>query len=83
MKMRVDSNLSPELEELVRQVIGAAIEVHKQLGPGFIEKIYEQALCHELALRGISFMRSTNIHIGLIINFNVKQLKLGIKRMVL
>ncbi len=38
-------------------VIGAAIEVHRQLGPGLLESAYEQCLCHELALRKIRFER--------------------------
>jgi len=36
-------------------MIGAAIEVHKQLGPGLLESTYQACLCHELELRGISF----------------------------
>jgi GxxExxY protein len=44
-----------EDEELARRVIGAAIEVHRLLGPGFLESIYRQALCHELSLQGIPF----------------------------
>ena len=40
-----------------RELIGAAIEVHRCLGPGFLESIYENALCVELRLRGISFDR--------------------------
>ncbi len=44
-----------EDEELARQVIAAAIEVHRHLGPGFLESIYRRALCHELSLRGIAF----------------------------
>ena len=42
-------------EELTGQIIGAAIEVHKQLGPGLLESTYQACLCHELELRGISF----------------------------
>lgn len=38
-------------------VIGAAIEVHKQLGPGLLESAYEHCLCHELALRQVPFER--------------------------
>ena len=37
-----------EFEELTEQIIGAAIAVHKQLGPGFLESIYEEALAIEL-----------------------------------
>ena len=44
-----------EDEELARKVIGAAIEVHRLLGPGFIESIYRRALCHELTLLGIPY----------------------------
>ena len=43
--------------DLAGQVIGAAIEVHKTLGPGLLESAYEECLCHELNLRKISFER--------------------------
>src|ERR1700691_4705074 len=36
-------------------IIGAAIEVHRHLGPGLLESTYEQCLCHELHLRGLEF----------------------------
>jgi GxxExxY protein len=42
---------------LSREIIGAAIEVHKQLGPGLLESAYETALAHEFSLRGIVFER--------------------------
>lgn len=119
-------------EELAHALIGAAIEVHRYLGPGFIEGIYEHALCHELATRGVpfcyqveirvpykdillpaqrydllvgdrvlaelkavselapiheaqlfSYLRSLKLRLGLLINFNVKLPKDGIKRIVL
>src|ERR1700751_1859914 len=38
-------------------IIGAAIEVHRALGPGLLESAYEECLCHEFHLRGISFER--------------------------
>lgn len=132
MRLKVESDLPDDQEELIRQTIGAAIEVHRLLGPGFLESIYEQALCHELSMRGIayerqkeiivpyknvhltgqrldilvakklilelkaveqiipiheaqllSYLKSTGLRAGLIINFNVRRVKDGIRRMVL
>jgi hypothetical protein len=48
-------------EELTHDIIGAAIEVHRQLGPGFVERIYHNALCIELNHRRIAFDRETRI----------------------
>lgn len=45
------------LNQLSNEVIGAAIEVHRDLGPGLLESSYEASLQHELALRGISSVR--------------------------
>lgn len=42
-------------KDLSYQVVGAAMEVHRQLGPGFLEAIYHNALVHELALQAIPF----------------------------
>lgn len=54
----------PEVDEkLATQIIGAAIEVHRVLGPGFIEYIYEQALIHELSLAGIQAERQKRIFV--------------------
>ena len=122
-----------ERDPLTEQVIGAAIEVHRILGPGLLESIYQRALCHELSLRGIkhtpkqpvpvsykgvelgddlvmdilvedqlvvelkaidclapiheaqllTYLKVTGHHVGLLLNFNVRLLKEGIKRMVL
>ena len=44
-------------DELTERIIGAAIEVHKELGRGLLEFIYEQALCYELELQGINYKR--------------------------
>jgi GxxExxY protein len=44
-----------EFDELSNRVIGCAIEVHRELGPGLLESTYEQCLAHELNLKGISF----------------------------
>lgn len=50
-------------KELSGRVIEAAIRVHQVLGPGFVEAVYENALCIELAKRGISFERQKTIAI--------------------
>jgi GxxExxY protein len=132
MSLRLKSELSDEVEQLNHDVIGAAIEVHRNLGPGFLESINEEALCHELDLREIryerqksvtvryksidihgqridwvvgkclivelktvdvvptihearllSYLETTGIRVGLLINFNSLILKNGLKRMVM
>jgi GxxExxY protein len=44
-----------DINEITRDVIGAAIEVHRQMGPGLLESAYFECLCRELVLRGIPF----------------------------
>jgi GxxExxY protein len=44
-----------DINQLSSRVIGAAIEVHKAIGPGLLESAYETCLCHELTLREIKF----------------------------
>ena len=46
-----------EINSLTEQIIGAAIEVHRVLGPGLLESAYEECLCYELALRRLPFER--------------------------
>ena len=120
-------------EDLTSRIIGICIKVHSILGPGLLESVYEEALCHELTQQGIYFrrqepvhvlyegfnlgigfradviveeslvvelksaqaiapvhaktvltyLRFTEIEVGLIINFNVLLLKDGIKRLIL
>ncbi len=48
-------------DPLTREIIGAAIEVHKSLGPGLLESAYEACLARELTLRGLSFKRQFEI----------------------
>ena len=120
------------LQSLSKAIIGAAIEVHRELGPGLLESVYEECLRSELESQGfvvktqvdfplvykgkntgkmfridmlvndifivelkavelikplhevqlVTYMKLTNIHMGLIINFNVPVLKEGIKRKI-
>jgi GxxExxY protein len=119
------------VERIGERIIGAAIAVHRVLGPGFLERIYAEALCLELHAQGIpferersvsviyrdvavgghkidlvvedavivelkavgrldpiheatliSYLRTSKIRLGLLINFNEKLLKDGIKRIV-
>jgi len=122
-----------DVNNLTERIIGAAMEVHRSLGPGLLEAVYEECLCHELSLQNIniirqyklpvqyknirldcgyridllveervvielksvemltslhdaqllSYLKSGNWKIGLLINFNVPVLKQGIRRKVL
>ena len=54
---------SVEVDDLARWVIGCAIEVHKELGPGFPESVYEEAMCVALSDAGIGFERQPAINV--------------------
>ena len=121
-----------KVNELTEQIIGAAIEVHRSLGPGLLESTYEACLLYELAERKLyverqkalpvvykgvridcgyridllverevivelkavghiepiheaqllSYLKLSGCQVGLLINFNVKQLKAGLRRLV-
>ena len=77
------------------KVIGCAIEVHRQLGPGLLESVYEQALCFELSKADLRFERQQSVPIkykdvllstpfrrGPLINFNIPELVDGVHRVV-
>ena len=53
--LRVVSPLSPEEERVMYRVIGSAIAVHRALGPGFLESIYQKALCVEFKKRDLAY----------------------------
>ena len=132
MRMR-ESQDRTELNRLTEQIIGAAIEVHRHLGPGLLESAYETCLAYELEQRGLtaerqkalpliykeirldqgyridllvaqkvvvelkvveqftdvheaqvlSYLRFSGCKVGLLINFNVKLLKDGVRRFVM
>jgi GxxExxY protein len=50
-------------DALTEKIIGAAIEVHRVLGPGLLESIYEEALCIEFELRNIPFQRQLEVDV--------------------
>ena len=60
LKEGLEAERYPE-RDLTEAIIGAAIEVHRILGPGLLESAYEAALCRELALRGIHFERQKDL----------------------
>ena len=127
-----NGKLDANIERLAHKVIGCAIEVHRELGPGFLESVYEEALCIELASNNIpfkrqfetgikyksqivgkggidilvadkivvelktverfepihmaqiiSYLKTTQCQLGLLMNYNVTILKHGIKRLIL
>lgn len=58
------SNLSEREEFLGKEIVDAAYKVHKELGPGLLEKIYESCFCYELELKGISYNRQVDLPIS-------------------
>ena len=48
---------------LSEKIIGCAIEVHRELGPGLLESVYEECLCHELSQAGLEFVRQERVPI--------------------
>ena len=57
--MRDEEAADPQTE----RIIAAGIEVHRHIGPGLLESIYEEALCHELALRSIPFEQQKTVQV--------------------
>lgn len=57
------SRIPKELDGFGREIVDAAYRVHKALGPGLLEKVYEACFCHELSKKGISFVRQIDIPI--------------------
>ena len=120
------------MNKLSSRIIGAAIEVHKALGPGLLESAYEECICHELSIGGLSlerqkplavrykginldcsyrldivvedkiileleacekvepihkaqlltYLKLSGLHLGLVLNFNVPVMRVGIVRIV-
>lgn len=54
---------SAKADARAKEVLGCSIEVHKHIVAGYSESVYEEALCHELALRGIPFTRQVGVDV--------------------
>jgi GxxExxY protein len=61
MLTHANSDLPADVEDVMTRVIGACIEVHRHLGPGFLGSIYHRAVCLELQDRGISYNTEKSI----------------------
>ena len=61
MMLKIHSPLPEALEEVITRIIGCAIEVHRELGPGLSEGIYEDAMTIELETRGLRFDRQRQV----------------------
>jgi len=55
--------LSEKEESVARKIVDAAYAVHKTLGPGLLEKVYEVCFCHELSKRGLEYKRQVDVPI--------------------
>ena len=64
MLSRVPSTLPAEVDDVMTRVIGACIEVHRHLGPGFLESTYHRAVCVELTERGIAYEKGKRVTIS-------------------
>lgn len=57
------NTLHPKTELLAKNIVDIAINIHKQVGPGLLESIYEKVFCYELTKRKISYSRQKNVPI--------------------
>ena len=62
-RMRLTTPLDEHTEKLATRIVGAAIEVHRHLGPGLLESVYESAMCVELTAARIPFVRQAHFDV--------------------
>ena len=73
-----------EFEELSGRILGAAVEVHKGIGPGFLESIYQGAMEITLEHRGIRFQRQKEVHVYIEgVDLGVQRLDLVVEEQVI
>ena len=56
-------NLSEKEESIAKKIVDAAFTVHKNLGPGLLERVYEVCFCHELSKRDLKYQRQVDLPI--------------------
>ncbi len=53
-----------EINKITEKIIGSAIEVHRNLGPGLLESVYEEAMCVELDIQGVHYRRQIAVPVN-------------------
>ena len=84
--MRVFEPLDPETEGLAKEVVDSAFKVHRTLGPGLLESVYESCLAHELRRRGVQLEAQVKLPIiyeGLIIDGGLRLDLIVAKRIII
>jgi GxxExxY protein len=61
--MKAHKTIPEELEIIGKKIVDAAYTIHKALGPGLLEKVYEVCFCHELQKRGLTYERQVSVQI--------------------
>jgi GxxExxY protein len=61
--MKAHKTIPEELEIIGKKIVDAAYTIHKALGPGLLEKVYEVCFCHELQKRGLPYERQVSVQI--------------------
>ena len=69
------------MKYMTYEIRGAIYDVYKELGPGLLESVYEEALCFELEQRGLKVERQKQVPlVGLLVNFNTDNILTSITR---
>jgi GxxExxY protein len=61
IKRKIMNTKIKSLNTITKSIIGSATEVHKNLGPGLLEQVYERALCHELKLNSLQYKKQIEV----------------------
>ena len=59
----MQSSISPSTETVAKEVVDIAFHIHREIGPGLLESVYEKCFCHELQQRKIPFLRQHRVQI--------------------